>query len=230
MTRQRASLAPRDQDTSAFSGILLRLCQTTAALAVALVDAEGETVDYAGFLTPYDTRVAAAELQILIKVARQTRHYGGLEQIIARAARRTFSLIALSHDYVLVLVLPRCGFRGSRRAVAEAIRENRGQAGLTYAGVGARSRFGRFERWSHVKVKTARGNSRRPEAIWLEGGWQSLVILGRFHSNDLDRREVGYRARLLSGAEFALVREPLGKMVRGGPLAGLAGLAGPAGP
>jgi hypothetical protein len=207
MTRRRASLAPRDQATSAFSGILLRLCDTTAALAVALVDAEGETVDYAGFLAPYDTRVVAAELQIIIKLARQSALTGGVEQLVARAARRTFSLIALSHEYVLVLVLPRCGFRVSRRAVAEAVREIEAEAGLTYAS-GARSRFAR---WSHVEVKTARGNTRRPEAIWIQGGWHSLIILGRFHSSDLERREVGYRARLLSGAEFALVREPLGK-------------------
>jgi len=207
MTRRRASLAPRDQATSAFSGILLRLCDTTSALAAALVDAEGETVDYAGFLSPYDTRVAAAELQIVLKLARRTRHQGGVEQLIARAARRTFFLVALSHGYVLVLVLPRCGFRVSRRAVGEAVREISVEAGLTSAS----GPLGKFERWSHVEVKTARGNSRRPEAIWVHGGWESLVILGRFHSSDLGRREVGYRARLRSGAEFALVREPLGK-------------------
>jgi hypothetical protein len=32
--------------------------------------------------------------------------------------------------------------------------------------------------------------------------------LGRYLN--LDRRELGFRARLTSGAEFALVREPLG--------------------
>jgi hypothetical protein len=207
MKRRRASLAPRDQGTSAFSGILFRLCDTTAVLAVALVDPEGETVDYAGFLSPYDTRLTAAELQIVIKMARQTRLPGGVDQLITRAARRTFSLVALSHDYVLVLVLPRSSFRVSRRAVAEAVREIEAEAGLTYAS-GARNKF---ERWSHVTVRTARGNPRRPEAIWIQGTWQNLVILGRFHSSDLERREVGYRARLLSGAEFALVREPLGK-------------------
>jgi hypothetical protein len=207
MTRRRASLAPRDQATSAFSGILLRLCDTTSSLAAALVDKEGETVDYAGFLSPYDTRVTAAELQILVKVARQSRSLEGLEHLITRAERRTYSLIALSEGYVLVLVLARCGFNVSRRAVAEAVRELEAEAGLTYAS-GTRSRF---ERWSRVEVRTAGGNTRRPEAIWLQGAWQKLVILGRFHSNDLRRREVGFRARLPSGVEFALVREPLGK-------------------
>ena len=207
MTRRRASLAPRDQATSAFSGILLRLCDTTPALAAALVDAEGETVDYAGFIAPYDTRVVAAELQIIIKLARRMHLPGSVQQLTARAQRRTFSLVALSHGYVLVLVLARWGFRISRRAVAEAVREIEAEAGLTYPS-GTRTKF---ERWSYVEVKTARGNSRRPEAIWVDGAWQNLIILGRFHSSDLDRREVGYRARLLSGAEFALVREPLGK-------------------
>jgi hypothetical protein len=201
------SLAPRDQATSAFSGILLRLCDSTDALAVALVDAEGETVDYGGFLSPYDTRVAAAELQIVIKLARQTEFSGGVERIMVRSARRTYSLIALSHGYVLVLVLARRRFRLSPRAVAEAVREIELEAGLTFAGGGR----DRFDRWSYVEVRTVKGNVRRPEAIWLRGGWQTLVILGRFHSSDLERREVGYRARLPNGAEFALVREPLGK-------------------
>jgi hypothetical protein len=206
MSRRRDSLAPRDQATTAFSGILLRLCDTTASLAAALVDADGETVDYAGFLAPYDTRVVAAELQIIIKLARRTHIHGDLQQITARAERRSFSLVALSHGYVLVLVLPRCGFRISRRAVAEAAREIEAEAGLARV-VGTR----KFEHWSYVEVRTARGNPRRPEAIWVDGVWQNLIILGRFHSSDLDRREVGYRARLLSGAEFALVREPLGR-------------------
>ena len=45
---QRRGLVERDQHASRFSAILLRLCEATFALAAALVDSGGETVDYAG--------------------------------------------------------------------------------------------------------------------------------------------------------------------------------------
>jgi hypothetical protein len=38
----------------------------------------------------------------------------------------------------------------------------------------------------------------------------ALEVLGRWPS-DLSRGDVGYRARLPSGAELTLVREPLGR-------------------
>lgn len=209
MSRRRASLAPRDQAASTFSAILLRLCDATGALAAALVDREGESVDYAGFLQPYETRLSAAEWQLVIAIARRSRvtELQGVEQLVVRAAHRSYCLIALSDGYVLVLVLGRGCFRVSRRAVAEAVRELEVEAGLTYS-TGPRSTG---ERWARVEVRTARNNLRRPESVWVNGAWQSVVILGRFHSSDLDRREVGYRARLPSGAEFALVREQLGR-------------------
>jgi hypothetical protein len=187
----------------------MRLCAASGALATALVDRDGETVDYAGSLSPYEIKVAAAELQIVIALVRRSRglEVKATEHVIARAARRTFSLIALTDGYALVLVLSRRSFVVSRRGVAEAIRELEREAGLTYAS-GTRRKY---ERWARVEVRTARGDPRRPEAIWLEGEWQPLALLGRFRSRDLERREVGYRARLGTGAEFALVREPPGR-------------------
>jgi hypothetical protein len=65
-------------------------------------------------------------------------------------------------------------------------------------------------RWSRVRVRSSAEDARRPEAIWLEGAWHTVTVLGRYRSDDLARRERGYLARLPSGAEFSLVREPLG--------------------
>jgi len=59
-------------------------------------------------------------------------------------------------------------------------------------------------------VRVAHSDARRPDAVWLNGSWQAVTVLGRYRSGDLARRERGYLARLSTGAEFSLVREPLG--------------------
>jgi hypothetical protein len=209
MSRRKASLALRDQHESPFSAILERLCTATGALAAALVDQEGETVDYAGSFAPYDIRVTAAELQIVLaaKFRSPAERVLAVDQLFVRSRQRAYALIALTDGYSLVLVLSRSCFRVSRRAVAQAVRELEAEAGLTFV----RGTKRRAERWSRVTVRTARGDPRRPEAIEVDGEWCLLTILGRFRSRDLERREVGYRARLPNGAEFALVREPPGR-------------------
>ncbi len=58
---------PRDQETTSFTDILRRLLRATSgARAAALVDFEGETVDYAGVLDPFELRIAAAHWQIVL--------------------------------------------------------------------------------------------------------------------------------------------------------------------
>ena len=66
------------------------------------------------------------------------------------------------------------------------------------------------ERWTRVEVRTAKVDPRRPEALWRDGTWAALTILGHYEKSGA-LPEVGYRARLLSGAEITLVREPLGR-------------------
>src|SRR5690606_6550743 len=65
MSPRRALFGERDQALSTFAATLGRLCDVLPAQAAALVDGEGETVDYAGRLIPYETRVAAAEWQLV---------------------------------------------------------------------------------------------------------------------------------------------------------------------
>ena len=48
------------------------------------------------------------------------------------------------------------------------------------------------------------------DAIWVSGGWSPLEVLGRWRAG-LGRGDVGYRARLPTGAEVNLVRERLGR-------------------
>ncbi|HTQ03997.1 MAG TPA: hypothetical protein VMI54_09075 [Polyangiaceae bacterium] len=207
MSRRR-TLVPRDQAVSTFSATLLRLCETTGAAGAALVDQQGETVDYAGYLEPFVLKVMAAEWRIVLDYARSVKLQGfdRVHEFVVRARKRSFALVALAEGYALVLELPRGAFSFSRRAVGEAVRELELEAGLPSSTVTSDG-----ERWSKLEVQTAPGDRRRPQAVWFQGSWRPVTILGRYHVDSRRRgRAVGYRARLPTGHEFALVREPMG--------------------
>jgi hypothetical protein len=211
MSRRR-SLPPRDQAVSSFSVSLQRLCDGTGALGATLVDNLGEAVDYAGYLDPYHLRVMAAEWRIVLEVAHDAKNLGldMAQEFTVRSRNKSFVLVALEAGYALVLELPRGAFSFSRRALAEAVREIELEAGLppsriTLAG----------ERWAKLEVKTVPGNRRKPQEVWLEGSWRPVILLGHYAVAEGPRRLAGYRARLATGHEFALVREPLGNWFAG---------------
>jgi hypothetical protein len=196
----------RDQGASPFSAILARLCAGCAAHAAALVDKEGETVDYAGRISPYEIRVAAAELRLVLAFTRTAEVPGFAEvnEIRVRTGQRSYAIIGLGDGYAMVLELVRHSFSLSPRAISQAMRELESEAGI--ASVLPRG----TTRWSRVDVQASSANVHRPQAIWLDGTWYALTVLGRYRAGELARRERGYLARLASGAEFCLVREPLG--------------------
>jgi hypothetical protein len=196
----------RDQDASPFSAILWRLCEGCAAHAAALVDKEGETVDYAGRISPYEIRVAAAELRLVLAFTRTADLPGwnDVNDIRIRTGQRSYAIVGLGDGYAIVLELVRYSTSLSRRALAQAMRELESEAGIQSV-----LRPG-SARWSRVRVRSSAEDARRPEAIWLDGAWHAVTVLGRYRSDDLARRERGYMARLANGAEFSLVREPLG--------------------
>jgi hypothetical protein len=201
------AIAPRDQAASAFSAILMRLCDATGALAAALVDSEGETVDYAGKLDPYDIKVGAAEWSLVLRIATEATasYWRGTSQIVVRAQARSFAVARLAEGYAIVLqLMPRC-FRVSQRALAEARREIAEEARLDPSIPTTE----RPEPWVRIDVQTRPG-SRAPLALWWAGQWHPLEILGRYARAQLARGETGYRARLPRGAEVTLVREPFG--------------------
>jgi len=208
MSRRRRTLVPRDQAVSTFSATLLRLCETTGAAGATLVDPQGEAVDYAGYLEPYTLKVMAAEWRIVLDCVRSVKKQGfdQVHEFVVRAQSRSFALVALAEGYALVLELPHHAFSFSRRAVGEAVRELELEAGLPPSTITSDG-----ERWSKLEVQTVPGDRRRPQAVWFQGSWRPVTILGRY-ALELRRRgrAVGYRARLPSGQEFALVREPMG--------------------
>ncbi len=208
MTLRRRSLAPRDQAASSFSGILMALCDGTGAIGAVLVDREGETVDYAGYLDPFNLKVAAAEWRLVLDVARDMPHphYRDTDGILVRGKKKSFAIVGLPDGYALVVELPRRSFGLSERAVAEAVRAIELEASLRRPKTTPAP-----ERWLRVEVRTAEGDRRRPEAVWIEGAWQALVILGRYRGGAAStHREIAFRARLPNGLEFTLVRERSG--------------------
>jgi hypothetical protein len=203
--RGRAAI-DRDQDASPFSAILWRLCEGCSAHAAALVDREGETVDYAGGISPYEIRVAAAELRLVLAFTQSAQIPGfpQVNEIRIRTGQRSYAIVALGDGYAIVLELVRHSFSVSARAVLQATRELESEAGITSVLLPGGTH------WSRVEVRVSASDARRPDAVWSNGAWQAVTVLGRYRSGDLAPRERGYLARLASGAEFSLVREPLG--------------------
>jgi hypothetical protein len=207
LTQRAARLRDR-QEASVFAEILRRLCEGTAAHAAALVDSEGETVDYfAGALDPYAVRVAAAEWRLALSAAERAGapFWAATGHLMVRARLASYAIVPLSEGYAIVLQLPRHCFRISERALAVATRELCAESGLD-AALALTAR----ERWVRIRVQTVAGNPRKPLAVWHQNQWRGVVVLGRYHDVESGRRELGFRARLATGAEFSLVREPLG--------------------
>jgi hypothetical protein len=194
----------RDQTPSSFAPTLGRLCSSAGVVGAALVDADGEAVDYAGRVSPFDIRVAAAEWRIILTRLGRCTHSPWREtrQVMIRGVNKSFGAVLLPDGYALVLqLLPRC-FRISPRALSEAVREICENAGLDDA-VKATAQ------WMRVQVNEAPGPQRRPRSVWVNRKWLPVEVLGRWVGPDLLPNEIGYHVRLLGGAEVTLVREPL---------------------
>lgn len=220
---KRRSPPPRDQERTSFAMILERLVANCAgALGAALVDGEGETVDYAGVLHTFDVKVAAAHMRILLHEADQSPAFGpGTRAIVARAAARTLFIRAIADGYAIVLVLARGAFAPSQRALVGAERALAREAGWN-------APAGREAKWFPVEVEPAPGDRRRPARLRAGGAgaggaggaggstWQPVEVMGSLVG--MRGRERGFRVRLRSGAELTLVREPLGRWFADEPI------------
>lgn len=208
MITRRRTLVPRDQAASAFSSALLRLCDDTGAAAAALVDPEGETVDYAGSLDPFDIKVTAAELRLVLTHLNHSGvpEWADTHELFVRAGARSYALIGLDAGYALVLQLGRHCADLATRALGEAVQDISREAGLRVP-----HRFVAMERWRRVAVRPTPDDPKRPQWVWHRGAWREVTVLGVYRDRDFQRRDLGYRAQLESGAEFFLVREPLGR-------------------
>jgi hypothetical protein len=202
-TRRSVAGVERDQHESAFAAILSKfVALIPGARGAALVDSEGETVDYAGRAKPFDVKVAAAHWRIVLDEARGAHGLRDVRSIAVRAARASYLVQALPDGYALVLVMMRsAGFSGWQRAVASCVHALGEEAGW---------RQGATElppRWFPVTV--LRDERRRPAAVRADGRLHPLEILGTLQAG-LSGRERAWRIRFESGLEATLVREPGG--------------------
>lgn len=198
----------RDQDPSAFSGILKELCDDSGALCAALVDVVGETVDYAGQGDPFDIRILAAEWRIILQRLGESAILGRSWEMVVHLEKRSFLVELLPEGYALVLELGSNEDTGSDRAFCRArnrLCEEAGFSDPTYP----------RGRWAKVAVQEESGNSRRPARMFVNKDELDITVLGRIADFEpiSDRPDTAdsFRVRLSSGEECTLVREPPGR-------------------
>lgn len=199
---KRAVPPPRDQATSTFTHILERLLAATpGATAAALVDFEGETVDYVGHLDPFELKVTAAHWLIVLSEIAEARPGGAVQQLTVRARLHGYCVRKLEENYAVVVILhPRAAFAVSSRAMHEAVVGLSAEAGWPLPPDKTR--------WFYVEVDAER-RGRRPLRLKVKGAWEPVEVMGTVVG--LAPRERGYRVRLPNGVEVMLVRERLGR-------------------
>lgn len=188
---------PRDMAPSPFAVILEDFVRRVpGAFAAALVDFEGETVDYVGSVEPFELKVAAAEWRIALEVTRSQPTFASLTGILTRGARLSFHIHLLPDNYALVTILrKRGGFASTTRPLAACERALTREAHWPERALPA---------WWPAKVDM--DARRRPTRLHGATTHHSLDVLGALVG--LRKKERGWRVRLDTGAELNLVREP----------------------
>jgi hypothetical protein len=193
------ALPPRDTDATAFTGILADLiAHIPGARSAALVDPDGESVDYTGKAAPFDVKLAAAQLRVTFDELRAPVFWREARTLVVRGATKSFLVQALPDGYALVVILAkRAGFSASLRALSVCARALEAEAGLT--------NDQSWGLWTRVAVRCDPGW--RPVSVsGSKGGASYLVeVLGSVMG--LANRDRAFRVRLETGAEVTLVRE-----------------------
>lgn len=183
-------------DATAFAKILTDLIvRLPGAYACALVDLGGETVDYAGVGDPFDVRVAAAHMRIVLNDLEEFGALGEPRWVVLRAQKRSLLARRLPEGYALVVLLRRrAGFTASARAFAACERALAVEAGWSLQAQG--------QAWFPIQVdvdRRGRPTSMGPPSVAVE-------VFGSVMG--LARGERGFRVRTATGSEVTVVREP----------------------
>jgi hypothetical protein len=203
---KRSKPAPpsqRDQKPTPFGQILEQLLDLEPrAAAAALVDSEGEAVDYAGKLSTFYTKVAAAHLRAVLDEIEGVfpQGHGRPLQVVVRGQEKSFLVRPLRDGYALVVVLKRRAFGLSARAIAVSERSLSSEAGWPLPRPAGPI-------WYPATIETGPPDRRRPLRMKSGSIWEPVDVLGSVVGLN---REKGYRCRLATGAELTLVREPAG--------------------
>jgi len=203
-SRRRAArpVLARDTEVTAFTALLSDLiARIPGARAAALVDRDGESVDYAGALSPFDVKIAAAHWQIILVELDGVTALRHARQVVVRAEKKSFVVRALGDGYAVVVVLGlRAGFLASTRAFHVFQRGLRAEAGIGEEPPGPA--------WSPVLVEE--DGRARPRAVSSCAGGilHPVDVLGAVMG--LGAGERGFRLRFGAGFETTIVREPGG--------------------
>ena len=171
--------APRDQTENVFTIILRRLYEAVPALlAAVLVDTEGECIDCVSAIDPFDAKVAAAHMHMLLEHLAATKLRPTVGQAFALelvTSDREIWVRRLGEEYVLVVLL-RHGFDRAelRDAIAYAGREFRAESGIAAPGWEGQERLS-------VRLRSALGWQYAPEGFSLGGERVNITdVLGRW--------------------------------------------------
>lgn len=186
----------RDMEVTAFAKILTDLLlRLPGAYACALVDLGGETVDYAGLADPFDAKVAAAHMRIVLNDLEEYAALGQPRWVIVRGARRSFVARRLPEGYALVVMLRRrAGFTASTRAYSACAHALAAEADWSAVDAGPR--------WFPIAVAV----DRRGRPTTLGEPRVAVDVFGAIMG--LKRGERGFRVRTADGKELTVVREP----------------------
>jgi hypothetical protein len=187
----------RDTDATAFTLILTELIsRIPGAHSAALVDGDGESVDYTGRAAPFDVKVAAAHFRIVVDETRTSTSFSSLRTLVVRGAAKSFVVRVLPDDYAVVVLLgKRAGF-SAMRALDVCERALVAEARLTPRPLPP---------WTVVTVDCDARN--RPTRVLSPGNsaGYGAEVLGSVLG--LPHRDRAFRVRLETGAEVMLVRE-----------------------
>lgn len=193
----------RLEHETGFTAILLRLMHATpGAVGAALVDAEGEAVDYAGDrIEPFELKVAAAHWRIVlaeIELGALAKRGGATRRLLVETTRKIFVIDALPDGYALLSVLASDAATGgiADRALDIALRDLYVEAGWTCPPD--------LFHWHEVEVRT--GDGARPISVRSSDGWETVRVIGRL-ATGLQHDEVGFRVGVgTQDCELTLVR------------------------
>lgn len=204
--RSWAKESARDQGESAFTPILRRLLhRARGVLVAAFVDGEGECVDYCSALSPFEAKVAGAQMLVtMMELAGRMRGIGAGESysLTVHCSARDIVVRRISEEYLLVVALKRGALtQRLRGGIEQTVSELRREAEIE------------VPPWEpaldsvRVEVRAAVGWPYAPAAFFgLDGKRKEIEsVLGRWFQGA--RSRMCFRVRTMDGQELTLVHD-----------------------
>jgi predicted regulator of Ras-like GTPase activity (Roadblock/LC7/MglB family) len=203
----------RDVEESDFTPILRGLLRAApSVLAAIFVDREGECIDYCSSLSPYDAKVIAAHMIVLLGESRERPKAVGGEPWWMHVLGSERDLIArrVDDEYVLVVATGSNGISSSLcEAIEHTVTKLRSEVGL------AKPSWEPTSPRMRVDVRTSTSEwAYAPETFWYRGDRTAVAdVLGRWienppHPNGANHEVVCFLVRSENGEELTLVHRP----------------------